>query len=56
MVSTGYIADKLGARGPVCFGVGCLLTFVYAVLSVWTMPHMLRMAVFILVGCYGCYT
>ncbi|KAL1864996.1 hypothetical protein Daus18300_007343 [Diaporthe australafricana] len=56
MLSTGYIADKLSGRGPVCFGVGCLLTFVYAVLSVWTVPHMLRMAVFILAGCYGCYT
>ncbi|KAK1710769.1 major facilitator superfamily transporter [Colletotrichum lupini] len=56
MVSTGYVSDKIGRRGPVCFAVGCLLTFVYAVLAAWSVPHMLRMAVFILAGCYGCYT
>ncbi|ROW16352.1 hypothetical protein VPNG_02740 [Cytospora leucostoma] len=56
MVSTGFIADKIGRRGPVCFAVGCLLTFVYAVLTAWDVPHGLRMAVFILAGCYGCYT
>ncbi|GJC81484.1 pantothenate transporter liz1 [Colletotrichum liriopes] len=56
MVSTGFVADKIGRRGPVCFAVGCLLTFVYAVLAAWSVPHTLRMAVFILAGCYGCYT
>lgn len=56
MVSTGYISDKLGRRWPVCLGVGLLLTFDYAVLAAWNVPHMFRMAVFILIGCYGCYT
>ncbi|KAH7310785.1 major facilitator superfamily domain-containing protein [Stachybotrys elegans] len=56
MISTGFIADKMGRRGPICFAVGCLLTFVYAVLTVWTVPHAFRLAVFILAGCYGCYT
>lgn len=56
MVGTGFVADKIGRRGPVCFAVGCLLTFVYAVLTAWYVPHALRMAVFILAGCYGCYT
>ncbi|KAI1851030.1 hypothetical protein JX265_004562 [Neoarthrinium moseri] len=56
MVATGFIADKIGRRGPVCFAVGCLLTFDYAVLTVWNVSHSFRLAVFILVGCYGCYT
>ncbi|KAH7128908.1 major facilitator superfamily transporter [Dactylonectria macrodidyma] len=56
MISTGYMADKIGNRGPVCFAVGSLLTFCYAVLTVWSVPHDLRMAAFILLGCYGCYT
>ncbi|KAH6999361.1 major facilitator superfamily domain-containing protein [Ilyonectria destructans] len=56
MISTGYIADKIGNRGPVCFGVGSLLTFCYAILTAWSVPHKLRMAAFIMLGCYGCYT
>lgn len=56
MVGSGFVADKIGRRGPVCFAVGCLLTFAYAVLTAWDVPHGLRMAVFILTGCYGCYT
>uniref|UniRef100_A0A8H7N302 Major facilitator superfamily (MFS) profile domain-containing protein n=1 Tax=Bionectria ochroleuca TaxID=29856 RepID=A0A8H7N302_BIOOC len=56
MVTTGYVSDKIGSRAPVCFAVGSLLTFVYAVLTAWTVPHTLRLAVFILAGCYGCYT
>jgi ACS family pantothenate transporter-like MFS transporter len=56
MIATGYIADKLGRRGPVCLAVGLLLTFNYAVLTAWSVPHMFRMAVFIMIGCYGCYT
>ena len=56
MTSSGFIADKMGKRGPVCFVVGCLLTFCFAVLSAWSVPHSLRMAAFILTGCYGCYT
>ncbi|KAL6411681.1 putative major facilitator superfamily transporter [Ilyonectria robusta] len=56
MISTGYIADKIGNRGPVCFGVGSLLTFCYAILTAWSVPHELRMAAFIMLGCYGCYT
>lgn len=56
MISTGYIADKLGRRWPVCLVVGCVLIFDYAVLAAWDVPHMFRMAVFILIGFYGCYT
>lgn len=56
MVTTGYVSDKIGSRAPVCFAVGSLLTFVYAVLTAWAVPHTLRLAVFILAGCYGCYT
>lgn len=56
MVGTGFVADKIRRRGPVCLVVGCLLTFVYAVLTAWDVPHRLRMAVYILAGCYGCYT
>lgn len=43
-------------RGPVCLAVGLLLTWCYAVLTAWHVPHPLRMAVYILIGSYGCYT
>lgn len=68
MTGTGFVADKLGRRGPVAFAVGVLLTFCYAVLTAaaeaggdksggeGTVPHALRMAAYILAGCYGCYT
>ncbi|CAI7630366.1 unnamed protein product [Penicillium glandicola] len=56
MISTGYVADKIGRRGPVCFGVGCLLTFCFAVFTAWPASIQLKMAAFILSGCYGCYT
>lgn len=56
MVSTGFITDKIGQRGPVCFAVGLVLIFTYSVLTVWTVPHTLRMAVFIITGAYGCFT
>lgn len=56
MTGSGYVADKIGRRGPVCFAVGCLWTFCFAVLSAWSVPHALRVAAFILTGCYGCYT
>ncbi|CAI7620837.1 unnamed protein product [Penicillium discolor] len=56
MVATGYVADKLGRRGPVCFAVGCLLTFCYAVFTAWPESRGLKMAAFIITGCYGCYT
>lgn len=56
MTSSGYVADKMGRRGPVCFAVGCVWIFAYAILSAWDVPHGLRMAAFILVGVYGCYT
>jgi ACS family pantothenate transporter-like MFS transporter len=56
MISSGYVSDKLGSRGPVCFAVGCLLTFCYVIYTVWDVPSGLKMAVFILTGCYGCYT
>lgn len=56
MIGTGYASDKIGRRGPVCFAVGLLLTFCYAVLTAWNVPNDFKMAVFILIGCYGCYT
>lgn len=56
MTGSGYVADKIGKRGPVCLGVGLLLTFCFAVLAAWVVPHDLRMVAFILSGCYGCYT
>ncbi|KAL2418049.1 MFS transporter PfmaC [Exophiala dermatitidis] len=61
MIGTGYVSDKLGRRAPVCFAVGCLLTFCYVVQTVAAstdtgVPRALRMAVFVLTGCYGCYT
>ncbi|CRL30464.1 Sucrose/H+ symporter, plant [Penicillium camemberti] len=56
MVGTGYVADKLGRRGPVCFAVGCLLTFCYAIFTAWPESRGLKMAAFIITGCYGCYT
>jgi ACS family pantothenate transporter-like MFS transporter len=58
MMSTGYAIDMLGPkrRGAVCAAVGCLLIFCYAVMVVWDVPDRLKMAAFILAGCYGCYT
>ncbi|KAJ5893855.1 Major facilitator superfamily domain general substrate transporter [Penicillium taxi] len=56
MIGTGFISDKIGRRGPVCFAVGCLMTFCYAVFTAWPASHSLKMAAFILTGCYGCYT
>lgn len=56
MVSTGYIADKIGSRGPICAAVGALMIFNYSILTAWDVPHQLKMAVFILHGCYGCFT
>jgi len=56
MIGTGFVCDKIGRRGPVCFAVGLLLTFSYAILTAWNVPEKLKMAAFILVGCYGCYT
>lgn len=56
MITTGYVSDKIGRRGPVCFAVGILLMFCYAVLTAWNVPNDFKMAMFILIGCYGCYT
>jgi ACS family pantothenate transporter-like MFS transporter len=56
MIATGYASDKIGRRGPVCFAVGLLLTFCYSVLTAWNVSNEFKMAAFILVGCYGCYT
>ena len=56
MVSTGFIADKIGRRGPVCLGVGAVLIFCYIILTIWSVPHGLRMVAYILVGFYGCFT
>lgn len=56
MIGTGYVADKIGRRGPVCLSVGCLLTLCYAIFTAWPTSRPLKMAAFILSGCYGCYT
>lgn len=56
MLGSGFVADKIGRRGPVCLAVGTLLAVCYIILTVWDVPHRLKMAAFILCGCYGCYT
>lgn len=56
MLTSGFVADKIGRRGPVCFAVGCLLTFCFAVFTAWPASRHLKMAAFILSGCYGSYT
>jgi ACS family pantothenate transporter-like MFS transporter len=56
MIGTGLASDKIGRRGPVCFAVGLLFTFSYAILTAWNVPEKLKMVLFIPVGCYGCYT
>lgn len=58
MLGTGYVVDILGPRrrGAVCFAVGCLWTFCFAVLTHWDVPERLKMAAFIITGCYGCFT
>ncbi|KAI1498037.1 major facilitator superfamily transporter [Biscogniauxia marginata] len=56
MLITGYVADKIGNRGPVCLAVGLILTICYAILSAWDVPHGLKMVVFIACGTYGCFT
>lgn len=56
MVGTGFAADKLGRRGPVAVVVGTLLAFCYIVFVVWNVPSGLKMAAFILSGCYGCFS
>ncbi|KAI9927068.1 hypothetical protein ASPWEDRAFT_122160 [Aspergillus wentii DTO 134E9] len=56
MLCTGYISDQIGRRGPVCFVVGCILTFSFAVFTAWPSSDNLKMAAFIISGCYGCYT
>ncbi|KAJ0426593.1 alpha/beta-hydrolase [Aspergillus carlsbadensis] len=58
MISTGYTIDILGPkrRGAICAAVGSLLIFCYAVMVAWDVPDRLKMAAFILAGCYGCYT
>ncbi|KAF5985506.1 transporter protein [Fusarium bulbicola] len=56
MISTGYIADKLGGRALVCGVVGCWMILNYSILTAWDVPHKLRMAAFIMHGCYGCFT
>ncbi|KAF3021444.1 hypothetical protein E8E14_006850 [Neopestalotiopsis sp. 37M] len=56
MLTTGFVSDKIGRRGPVCLAVGCILIFTYSIFTAWNVPHRLLMAVFILNGVYGCYT
>jgi MFS transporter, ACS family, pantothenate transporter len=56
MLGTGFVSDKIGRRGPVCLFVGTLLTACYIIMTVWAVPHALKVAVFILIGCYGCFT
>lgn len=54
MIGTGFLADKIGKRGPVCAGIGIILTFVYIVLTIWNVPSGLKIFVYCLAGCYGC--
>ncbi|KAF4635591.1 hypothetical protein G7Y89_g2496 [Cudoniella acicularis] len=56
MIATGFLSDKLGARGPVCLGVGVVLTFCFLILTIWDVPTGLKMAAYILSGCYGCFS
>ncbi|KAL4863584.1 hypothetical protein BDV12DRAFT_206385 [Aspergillus spectabilis] len=58
MLGTGYVVDLVGAkgRGAVCAAVGSLWIFCFAVLTAWDVPEKLKMAVFIICGCYGCFT
>ncbi|KAI1343701.1 major facilitator superfamily transporter [Xylariaceae sp. FL0016] len=56
MITTGYVADKIGRRGPVCLAVGLILTVCFSILSAWDVPHDLKMVVFISCGVYGCFT
>lgn len=56
MLTTGFVADKIGRRGPVCLAVGLVLIFCYAVLAAWDVSHNLRMVAFIAIGTYGCFT
>ncbi|KAL5343570.1 alpha/beta-hydrolase [Aspergillus crustosus] len=58
MLGTGYVVDLVGAkgRGAVCAAVGCLWIFCFAVLTAWDVPDKLKMAAFIICGCYGCFT
>lgn len=56
MWSSGFAANKLGSRAPVTFVVGCCLTFVYIVLTIWNVPSGLLMFVFCFSGCYGCFS
>ena len=56
MLATGYTADKIGTRVPVCAFVGILLTFCYIILNIWNVPSGLRLAAFFLCGCYGCFS
>ncbi|KAL4872732.1 hypothetical protein BDV12DRAFT_182760 [Aspergillus spectabilis] len=50
--------DLVGAKGggAVCAAVSCLWAFCFAVLTVWDIPHKLKMTVSIICGCYGCFT
>ncbi|KAL1601736.1 hypothetical protein SLS60_006651 [Paraconiothyrium brasiliense] len=50
MIVTGYVSDKIGRRGPVCFAIGLLLTFCYSILTAWNVPNGLKMAVFIMIA------
>ncbi|KAH7021308.1 major facilitator superfamily transporter [Microdochium trichocladiopsis] len=56
MVSTGYVADKIGSRAPVCLFVGLMLVMNYTILTVWNVSHSAKMFAFIFNGVYGCYT
>jgi ACS family pantothenate transporter-like MFS transporter len=56
MIGSGYAADAIGSRAPVTAVVGGLLTFCYIILTIWNVPAGLKMAAYILSGCYGCFS
>lgn len=56
MIGTGFAADRIGRRGPVCFGIGLVLLFSYIVLTIGNVSKNLHMAAFFLSGSYGCFS
>ncbi|KAF2136505.1 uncharacterized protein K452DRAFT_237392 [Aplosporella prunicola CBS 121167] len=56
MILTGFVTDKLGRPGPVAIFLGTLLAFCYIVFVIWDVPTGLKMAAFILSGCYGSFS
>lgn len=56
MVSTGYIADKIGTRAPVCLGRWAAPSHELQHPHSLDVPHGAKMFAFIFNGIYGCFT